>query len=79
MLATVIPGNFLAEGMLFVAAALASVNPSIKQFYERDVVAFHVVDSMDGDSARGNYAGRIPGVVRPSFNWETRFTPNGHH
>ena len=72
-----IPGNFLAEGMLFVTAALVTLTPVIPQCYERDVVAFQVIDSIDGDSVRGDYAGRIGGVVRPSLKWSTRFSPNG--
>jgi lipopolysaccharide transport system ATP-binding protein len=39
--------------------------------HERDAVAFHVVDNLDGDSARGDYAGPIPGVVRPMLRWTT--------
>jgi lipopolysaccharide transport system ATP-binding protein len=36
-------------------------------------VAFQVVDSLDGDSARGDYAGPIPGAVRPLLEWTTRY------
>jgi lipopolysaccharide transport system ATP-binding protein len=66
-----IPGNFLAEGMIFVEAGLVTINPHIDQFEERDVVAFQVIDSMDGDSARGDYAGSMHGVVRPLLKWQT--------
>jgi len=72
-----IPGNFLAEGMLFVAAALTTLDPVIPQYYERDVVSFHVVDSHSGDSVRGDWVGRIYGVVRPLLKWDTQFSPNG--
>ena len=41
-------------------------------FHERDAVAFQVVDSLDGGSARGTYAGPMPGVVRPMLQWETQ-------
>jgi len=73
-----IPGNLLAEGMHFVSAGCSVRNPSILQFYEPDVVAFQVVDKSEGDSARGDYAGRIEGVMRPMLNWTTRFTPSAH-
>jgi lipopolysaccharide transport system ATP-binding protein len=33
---------------------------------------FQVVDSMDGVSARGDYMGHIPGVVRPMLKWTTQ-------
>jgi lipopolysaccharide transport system ATP-binding protein len=69
-----IPGNFLSDGMMFVNAALLTQNPSIRQFWERSVVAFQVVESFDSDSARGDYAGRIGGVVRPLLQWDTKFS-----
>jgi lipopolysaccharide transport system ATP-binding protein len=68
-----IPGNFLAEGMMFVTAGLTTTNPDQKQFRERDVVAFQVVDSLDGDSARGDSAKGVRGVVRPLLEWKTDF------
>jgi lipopolysaccharide transport system ATP-binding protein len=68
-----IPGNLLSESTLFVGVAVSTLNPEIVHFYERDAVAFQVIDSMDGDSARGDYAGPMPGVVRPLANWQTQF------
>jgi lipopolysaccharide transport system ATP-binding protein len=70
-----IPGNLLSEGMLFVSAALATMNPHIPQFKERDVVAFQVIDSLDGDSARGDVIGEWGGPVRPLLTWSTQFCP----
>ena len=66
-----IPGNFLAEGVLFVGAAVSTMNPVIVHFYKRDVVAFRVIDTLEGGSARGEYGGPVPGVVRPALQWET--------
>lgn len=66
-----IPGNFLAEGTVFVTAALSTYKPLIVHFVERDVITFRVVDNLDGQSARGDYAGSLPGVVRPILDWET--------
>jgi lipopolysaccharide transport system ATP-binding protein len=66
-----IPGNFLAEGTLLVTTVLSTFDPLVIHYTERDAVAFQVVDSLDGDSTRGNYAGPYPGVVRPQFQWET--------
>lgn len=73
-----IPGNFLAEGSVFVAVSIVTLDPVIVEFLERDVVAFQVVDSIDGDSARGNWAGNLPGVVRPILKWETQLVPAGN-
>ncbi|WP_459947215.1 ABC transporter ATP-binding protein [Desulfocastanea catecholica] len=71
-----IPGNFFTECTVFVNANLITLEPDILQFVAKDAVAFQVVDSLDGDSARGDYAGDIPGVVRPAFNWTTEYCKN---
>ena len=70
-----VPGNFLSEGSLTVGVAVSTTDPVTVHFYERDAVAFQVIDSLEGNSARGDYAGHIPGVVRPLFEWTTSFTP----
>jgi lipopolysaccharide transport system ATP-binding protein len=67
-----IPGNLLSEGTLFVGAAISTMDPVVVHFYERDAVAFQIIDTMDGDSARGEYAGPMPGVMRPLLQWSTR-------
>ena len=72
-----IPGNFLSEGSIAVGAAVSTMDPTIVHFYEPDVVAFQVVDSLEGNSARGDYAGHMPGVVRPLLKWTTRYNPSG--
>jgi len=64
-----IPGNFLSEGALIIGAGISTMDPVRVHVFERDVVAFHVIDSLEGDSARGDYAGPFPGVVRPLLNW----------
>jgi lipopolysaccharide transport system ATP-binding protein len=68
-----IPANFLSEGNMIVTVVGATFQPLIVHFNERDIVSFNVVDSLEGDSARGDYAGVIPGVVRPVLEWETEF------
>lgn len=68
-----IPGNFLTEGTFFVSPACFSVMPHHVQFYEREVVAFQVVDSMEGDSMRGDHPGDMVGVIRPQLRWVTDF------
>jgi len=67
-----IPGNLLAEGSLISHVSIMSHFPStVLHAYERNAVAFQVVDSPVGDSARGDYVGPMPGVVRPLLNWTT--------
>ncbi|HEX8394653.1 MAG TPA: ABC transporter ATP-binding protein [Longimicrobium sp.] len=70
-----IPGNLLAEGALVVSVALSTLDPVTVHFHERDAVALQVVDSLEGDSARGSYAGPLPGAVRPLLRWTTQFAP----
>ena len=68
-----IPGNFLAEGTMIVGASIRTEEPRILHFYEQEAIAFQVIESPDGDSARVDYAGKFPGVVRPMLDWETKF------
>ncbi len=68
----------LAEGGITVGAAVSTMDPVVVHFYEPDAVAFHMIDSLDGDSARGDYAGPMPGVVRPLLRWTTQFSSNEH-
>lgn len=70
-----IPGNFLSEGTLLVGAAVSTMDPVRVHFFERDAVAFQVIDSLDGNSARGDFAGWIPGIVRPLLHWTSQYTP----
>jgi lipopolysaccharide transport system ATP-binding protein len=74
-----IPGNLLAEGTLIVGVAVSTMDPVRVHFYEREAVAFQVIDTTDGDSARGDYGGPIPGVVRPLLQWSTSFSPHKVH
>ena len=68
-----IPGNMLSEGSMIVDAIISNLDKAMNHFHERDAVAFQVVDSFDGDSARGDYAGHYAGVVRPLLRWTTKF------
>jgi lipopolysaccharide transport system ATP-binding protein len=72
MAAVDIPGNFLAEGMVVVTAAVVTQDPFATHAREAEAVAFQVVGTLDPDSARGDYGKRMPGVVRPLLNWTDR-------
>ncbi|HET7541381.1 MAG TPA: ABC transporter ATP-binding protein [Polyangiaceae bacterium] len=71
-----IPGNFLADGTYFVLAGVATYNPDIAHVFERDVVAFQIVDRSTGDGVRGDFTGRWPGVVRPMLDWKIAAQPD---
>jgi lipopolysaccharide transport system ATP-binding protein len=67
-----IPGNFLSEGSLLLDAGVVSHAPhSVIHAIVRKVIGFQVIDSHDGDSARGDFTGPVPGVVRPVVRWAT--------
>jgi lipopolysaccharide transport system ATP-binding protein len=68
-----IPGNLMAEGMFFVDASMIALEPFIFQYQSRSAVAFLVTDSLDGDSARGDWTGHMPGVMRPMLKWTTQY------
>lgn len=68
-----VPGNLLAEGSLIAHVSVMSHFPAtILHARETNAVAFQVVDSQEGDTARGDYVGPMPGVVRPLLQWNTR-------
>lgn len=66
-----IPGNLLNEGSITALVAISTLRPMIKHVYERDVLAFQVVDHDRGDSTWRDYSGQIVGVVRPELTWTT--------
>jgi lipopolysaccharide transport system ATP-binding protein len=68
-----IPGNLLAEGCMAVDAHLMTLQPENSRAAVRDAVLFRVIDSLEAtDTARGDYARPIPGVLRPLLRWTTR-------
>jgi lipopolysaccharide transport system ATP-binding protein len=71
--AVTIQGNFFSECTVFVHANMLSLDPPITHFSVPDVVAFQIVDSLEGNSARGVYVGRLNSIVRPAFEWQTEY------
>jgi lipopolysaccharide transport system ATP-binding protein len=65
-------GNLLSEGMIFVTSGISKINPFERQFYERDVVVFQVVDHDSKSPARGDWTGNMEGMVRPLFKWDNQ-------
>ncbi|NLG96521.1 MAG: ATP-binding cassette domain-containing protein [Chloroflexi bacterium] len=70
-----IPGNLLTEGVMTVDTGLRTEMPHLIHFHEKSVVAFHVVESPDGDTARMDYAGKLRGAVRPLLRWSNHYDP----
>jgi len=71
-----IPGNFLSEGMVYVTPAMRTKDRNYKPFVLTDAIAFNVIDTMEGGSARGEWAGGLIGAVRPKLDWATDYCPD---
>ena len=70
-----VPGNFLAEGTMLVNTAVRQWKPAqTLEYFVPEAIAFQVIDSFEGDSARGQYPGDLAGVVRPKLEWRTERT-----
>jgi lipopolysaccharide transport system ATP-binding protein len=67
-----IPENFLSEGLFLIGVAILTPNPFYVHIHEKDVIVSNVVDDLAENSARGDYIGHFPGVVRPLMQWETK-------
>jgi homopolymeric O-antigen transport system ATP-binding protein len=72
-----VPGNLFSEGPVIVNVELLTTHPHVRHFRERQAVAFQVVDTMEGDSARGDWGGEWSGAVRPMLAWKTRYERSG--
>ena len=64
-----IPGNFFSEGTFIVSVSISTIETAEVHAAESEVIVFDVIDSFSGDSARGDYGGDMPGVVRPLLPW----------
>jgi len=69
-----IPGNFLNEGTYFVGLALTTFPGTKVRFFDQQALSFHVRDPIVNVPTRGgtDYAGPVPGVIRPSLEWQIR-------
>ena len=68
----VIPGNFLAEGIVNISVAMMSYDPFIVHFHAENYISVLVIDEQDGTTARGNYTGEFPGLLRPKLDWNIK-------
>ena len=62
-----------------MGGALTTFSPMQVHFFERDAVAFQVVEASRGVSARGDYHGHIPGAIRPLLSWTSSFIDEAEH
>ena len=68
-----IPANLLTEGMYYIRATMRTLERKKRHFDEQDIMAFSIIETAVGESARGEWAGKMPGVVRPLLKWETNY------
>jgi len=68
-----VPAHLLAEGRINILAALCTYNPDAIHALEQDVVSFQVIEDPDSRTARGEYAGVWPGVLRPWLQWKANY------
>lgn len=66
----VIPGDFLAPGMISFGAGVGEP-VGIAHAYASDCVLLLVEDDMSESSVRGGYMGPLSGFVRPRLTWKT--------
>ncbi len=68
----VIPGQFLNEGAYFVGVALTAHFKDRFEvcFFAENALSVNIRDPMTDEVGRYGFAGPMPGVVRPSFDWE---------
>ena len=73
--------NLLNEGTMMVSVGVRTEQPYRNHFYEKEAIAFQVVEPSTGDTARVDNVRRYKGVIRPLLEWETEVIPAGqpHH
>jgi lipopolysaccharide transport system ATP-binding protein len=72
-----IPGNLLTVGSVRISSGMQTIDPDIFQFHLQDAVTLEVIESYKENTARGDYKGKIMGVVRPLLKWSTKFGGDG--
>ncbi len=65
-----IPGNLLTEGVFSISVAIFLPNPVHVMIHEQNILSAEIFTDFSKLSARGNYAGDFPGVIRPLLKWE---------
>jgi lipopolysaccharide transport system ATP-binding protein len=66
-----VPGNFFSEGRVIVKVVITTYQPFEVHFEEPDAIAFTISEASEGMTSRGDYAGHIPGVIRPMLDSHT--------
>jgi lipopolysaccharide transport system ATP-binding protein len=70
-----VPGTLMAEGVFYVTVHIMGRQNQTLQLSAHSALSFQVVDTLDGDSARGDYGKDFPGIIRPLLKWTTNYMP----
>ncbi len=68
----IIPANLLADGGYKCSFAIMKYNPFVVEFHEIDVVGFTIIDELNDKKSRGDYNGKLPGLLRIKLNWKNK-------
>ncbi len=66
-----LPAYLFRDGPLSIGVAIQSFRPWMEHLNEASALSVLVMDPGDSLSARGDYAGHIPGFVSPLLKWTT--------
>jgi lipopolysaccharide transport system ATP-binding protein len=70
-----IPGDLLNEGILYIGAAMRTLNPIVRRIRMDNAIAFQAVEVIKDHSNYDDHVGKFcGGVVRPILKWETKFS-----
>ncbi len=64
--------NLFSEGIIIVGVALVTHDPFKVHFHDKDSVAFNVIEDLSNSPTRGDYVGKLPGMIRPNLKWESK-------
>ncbi len=67
-----IPNNLMAEGIINISAAIVTHKPFHVHVFEKNVLSLHINESISADSARGDFSGHFPGIIRPLLSWDLK-------
>jgi len=71
-----VPAHLLAENEYTLNISIfSSRGVKLHHVKLQDVLSFQVTDAIAGDSARGDYAEGLGGVLRPRLDWDTATEP----
>lgn len=69
--------NLLSEGTYIIGVSVITSRGTLHHYIKvKDALIFEVIDSVKGNSARGDYVQNIIGVLRPKLNWQMKYVSN---